>query len=98
MTTNQQKKTQWQKEKRAKNRKLIRRWKMMKGCVDCGYKGHFAALHLDHIDPKTKHTHTTGAALDYAWAKPRLKAEIAKCQVRCATCHAIRTYEERHYE
>lgn len=83
----------------AHNTKLISRWKRMKGCSVCGYKKHPTALHLDHVDPSTKSkvSKYTYKALNYYWSKERIKQELAKCQVLCANCHAIRTYEERHY-
>jgi hypothetical protein len=63
--------------------------KMASGCVDCGYANHPVALDFDHIigtklfDPSR--SPTLSAALD----------EIKKCEVVCANCHRIRTYE-RH--
>ena len=31
------------------NRLFVNRYKVYKGCVDCGYKSHPEALHLDHV-------------------------------------------------
>lgn len=74
-------------------RELINKIKMEKGCARCGYNAHPAALDFNHVlgaksfaisqDPKT------------AWQK--IKAEIDKCEVLCANCHRIHTYELRHW-
>jgi hypothetical protein len=60
-------------------------------CQDCG--GTFApwVMDFDHRDPKTK---SFALAAGHALLKARevLLAEIAKCDIVCANCHAIRTY------
>lgn len=68
----------------------IRRWldayKLRDGCVDCGYRSHHAALHFDHV--------LGGKEINVCNAKSiaQAKREIAKCVVRCANCHAVRTF------
>lgn len=88
----------WDKKRSDYHRKLIGRWKRRKGCSTCGYKEHHVALQLDHIDPSTKAKwRKQRQALNYKWSKERIKQELSKCQVLCANCHAIRTFEEEHY-
>lgn len=67
--------------------------KMERGCIDCGYRAHPAALHFDHRDPSTK-LFAIAKGLTRSWAA--IEAEIAKCDVRCANCHAIRGVVEGH--
>lgn len=59
------------------------------GCVDCGYNGHPAALHWDHVDGDKACPDRHAIRLNWAWA--RILAEVAKCELVCANCHAIRT-------
>lgn len=63
-------------------------------CVDCGEKNPIV-LDFDHIDPKSK----TGSIseLSKTWSWESLKGEIAKCEIRCANCHRIRTAEQFGY-
>lgn len=65
--------------------------KSKSGCVDCGWNGHPAALDFDHIDPKTKR-HGVGRLTK----RPQelILREVAKCVIRCANCHRIKTFEE----
>ncbi len=60
--------------------------KLGRGCVDCGFRGHPAALDFDHLGDK---------AINVSSAKSIAQAdlEIAKCEVRCANCHRIKTWE-----
>lgn len=74
-------------------RRVVARFKRMKGCTDCGYKTHPAALEFDHVDEASKRD--TVASLMYAsWSV--IKLEISKCVIRCANCHAIRTVERKY--
>ena len=76
----------------ASNRRAakIRRWldeyKLSKGCVDCGYRDHHAALHFDHVRGKKLRNVCTSKSVKQA------QAEIEKCEVRCANCHSVRTF------
>lgn len=74
----------------------LRRWldnyKLERGCVDCGYRKHNAALHFDHVEGKKIMNVCNAKSIEQA------KLEIAKCEVRCANCHAEKTfklYDER---
>lgn len=72
----------------AKLTTLTDRIKLERGCADCGYKAHPAALHFDHIEGSDK-------LLNVSQMSSRSEAvilnEISKCEVVCANCHAIRT-------
>jgi hypothetical protein len=67
---------------------IARDIKMKLGCVDCGYKAHPAALQFDHLGKKYRNVSSIVTI-------SRLLAEIEKCEVVCANCHAIRTHQ-RH--
>ena len=58
------------------------------GCVDCGIKD-VRVLDFDHV--RGHKLANIGALRNIA----RLEAEAAKCEVRCANCHRIRTIERR---
>jgi hypothetical protein len=56
-------------------------------CVDCG-ESDLRTLDFDHLRDKIKNVSQMikdGAAVE------SVKAEISKCQVRCANCHRIKT-------
>lgn len=72
---------------------MVNAIKMERGCIDCGYNAHPAALHFDHRDPSTK---SFTIAKQLTCRLDRLMAEIAKCDVRCANCHAVRSVVEGH--
>ena len=60
-------------------------------CADCG--GDFApwVMDFDHRDPANKAFNVmSGRAM--LMSRSRLMAEIAKCDIVCANCHAARTY------
>jgi hypothetical protein len=72
-------------------REMVDAHKLAAGCVDCGYKAHPAALQYDHIVAGGKSRDislmvTSGASIQ------EIMAEIDKCEVVCANCHAIRTH------
>lgn len=63
-------------------------YKIERGCTDCGYAGHPAALDFDHL-PGTEKVRDIKSGKQLGWAA--LQAEVAKCEVVCANCHRIRT-------
>lgn len=80
-----------------RHRREVREWlaayKKRKGCVDCGYRAHAAALQLDHEGTKSVEI------ADARSSVRRLKEEIRKgrCKVRCANCHSIKTWERKNH-
>ena len=79
------------KEELNRRRSVIHRHKKMCGCVDCGYNENAWALQYDHRGDKK---FEIGSSL-YGRNWDSIKAEIRKCDVRCANCHLIKTYSER---
>lgn len=59
--------------------------------MDCGYRGHPAALEFDHRDGRES---KTIGSMCYS-SRNLILMEIDKCDVVCANCHAIRTYVRR---
>ena len=74
-------------ERNRRVKRWIAEYKLARGCADCGYAGHHAALDFDHI--------TGEKELNVCFAKSIAQAqrEALKCDVVCANCHRIRTYE-----
>jgi transposase len=55
-------------------------------CAICGYDRCVAALHFHHIDPASKRFHLSMQGVTRALATAR--AEMEKCVLLCANCHA----------
>lgn len=72
--------------------KEIHEYQMQKGCADCGYNAHPAALEFDHVNGKK--LFNIGEKIGNN-SREKLWEEIAKCDVVCANCHAIRTTTRR---
>ena len=57
-------------------------------CVDCGVELPPEVMELDHVfGPKA------AKFANLAHSRKRLEAEVAKCELRCPNCHAMRHYE-----
>ena len=81
------------KQIRQHNRRLLARWKMLKGCNICDFKAeHSCQLDIDHVIKSEKDRTTFGRGIEPAWSKQRIKAELSKCQVLCKNCHAEKTF------
>jgi len=55
-------------------------------CARCGYARSIAALHFHHVDPATKSFAV--AARGVTRSLEAARAEVAKCVLLCANCHA----------
>ena len=72
--------------------KVIHEYQIAKGCADCGYNAHPAALEFDHVNGKK--LFNIGEEIG-SYSREKLWEEIAKCDVVCANCHSIRTANRR---
>jgi hypothetical protein len=61
-------------------------------CVDCGGKFPPCVYHFDHVPERGPKLFNLGSG-DYSIET--VQAEIAKCDIVCANCHAIRTWITR---
>lgn len=59
-------------------------------CVDCGQTD-IRVLEFDHVRGQKMDDISHMLSQNCGW--PRIEAEIAKCEVRCANCHRIKTNE-----
>ena len=71
--------------------KHIREYKESFGCIDCGEKYPYYMLDLDHITNDKKFS--VSSYRSYTSDINVIKDEISKCEVVCANCHRIRTYQ-----
>ena len=74
---------------RAKLREVILEAKKAP-CVDCGRVFPPCAVDMDHVRGTKRFTISRGV-----WKKitiDQLKKELAKCVVRCAVCHRVKTH------
>ena len=79
-----------------KNRAFVREIKKASACVDCG-EDRWQCLDFDHIDPSKK-SFGISAGVKSKYSIDTLQKEIDKCEIRCANCHRVRTWDERHYD
>lgn len=63
-------------------------------CADCKGFYPFYVMEFDHLDGSTKEDIVS--TMSRHVSRERIDAEIAKCELVCANCHAIRTYKRAH--
>jgi hypothetical protein len=64
-----------------------------KPCTDCGVRYPYYVMEFDHLDSETKEFNVSAGVTRASYE--RLLAEIAKCEVVCANCHAERTHQRK---
>jgi hypothetical protein len=64
-----------------------------KPCTDCGGVFHQCAMTWDHLPGTDKRSEVS--TLLQRHSRRQILAEIAKCELVCANCHAVRTYNRR---
>ena len=74
---------------RADNRQQILNYLIAHPCVDCGNTD-IRVLDFDHVYGK-KSKNISEMIQSSSWEA--IESEIAKCEVRCANCHRIKTME-----
>lgn len=77
-----------------KYREELNRIKTDAGCVDCGYNSHPEALEFDHLPGYTKLDKVSGL-FDKGGSWSLVLEEVSKCEVVCANCHRVRTFNRR---
>lgn len=70
-------------------RRYLDEVKMTRGCIDCGYDEHPAALDFDHVRGEKE------ILVSFCKSVAQADREIEKCEVRCANCHRIKTWERK---
>lgn len=60
--------------------------------MDCGGEFHYAAMTWDHL-PGSEKLFDIGSVIGRSYSLKRVLAEIEKCELVCANCHAVRTHE-----
>lgn len=85
-------KTTWRLTRR---RHWLDKYKLACGCELCGYNNAAIALQFDHIDPATKEHPHFGNLIRLKSGIKAIIAELRKCRILCANCHAIHTDWQR---
>ncbi len=78
----------WWNARRAEVRRVIDEAKS-RPCVECGIQFPLPAMQFDHV--RGVKSFNLGSANSRANNLDALREEIAKCDVVCANCHAVRT-------
>lgn len=87
----------WLRGRKAKVKRIIRNYKLKKGCNYCGYRKNWRALDMDHIDPLEKKYNFSTQAHRFV-SFDELHEEMKKCQVLCANCHRIKTHVNQDWK
>lgn len=80
------------KEKRKRNKNFILSVLLKSKCTDCK-ENNPLVLEFDHRDPKKKN-YDISLMVQWMCSIENIRKEIAKCDVRCANCHRIRTRKQ----
>jgi len=80
------------KQRRAEKEAYVRTLKESNPCVDCGKKYLACQMQYDHIG-SDKVASVSDLIRSSTMAK--IKEEIAKCELVCSNCHALRTWKRK---
>lgn len=64
-------------------------------CKDCGGTFHHHSMDFDHLPGSIK-KFSIAIASAGAFSMDRVRDEMVKCDLVCANCHRVRTYNRRH--
>lgn len=82
-------------EKSMRNRRkkiaIVRSLKEGNPCTDCKGRFHHAAMQWDHLPGTEKVANVSEMYVNHGIES--ILREIEKCELVCANCHAVRTYE-----
>lgn len=90
-TIDKERKNANQRKTRVRQRDLIRQIKELYGCIDCKNTDH-RVLDFDHVRGIKS---MDISIMVGRFSDATILDEIAKCDVRCANCHRIKTHERR---
>lgn len=62
-------------------------------CTDCNTVYHFSAMQWDHVRGEKEFNVSEMPRL--GCSREKILAEVEKCDLVCANCHAVRTYNRR---
>lgn len=74
-------------------RKFVVAYLQESSCIDCSFSD-YRALDFDHRNDKFK---DVSEMVVQGYCIERIKEEIEKCDIRCANCHRIKTFQELSY-
>jgi hypothetical protein len=83
--------THKRRQRRRERLAWYRRLKEGKPCADCGGAFHHAAMQWDHL-PGAKKDYELSNMVLRGFRRTTILEEIAKCELVCANCHAVRTF------
>lgn len=81
---------EWNDKQRARKRKFVIRVKSKLSCMDCKQSYHHSVMEFDHVRGE-KLFNIGNQGRNYVTMK-KLKDEIRKCELVCANCHRMRTW------
>lgn len=79
------------KARKIQKREYIRQVKNVP-CMDCGKKYPYYVMEFDHRKGELKFKDVASMVVE---GFDRIKIEIAKCDVVCANCHRVRTFQRK---
>jgi hypothetical protein len=77
-------------DRRRETKRIIQRVKQETPCTDCGENYPYWMMQFDHTSGDKSFTISEWA--QNCGSRDKILAEIAKCEVVCANCHANRTH------
>lgn len=78
------------KRARDRNRAYVRNLKESTRCKDCNHKFHFSVMEFDHIG--NDKNDCIARLANSPCSLDSIKEEISKCELVCANCHRLRTW------
>lgn len=72
---------------------FLKKFKESKPCSDCGISYPYFVMQFDHIGVGKKAN--VAAMASGGYSEKAMLEEISKCELVCANCHAIRTFERK---
>lgn len=77
------------KDRYRERREKIDEIKRFTPCKDCGKNWHPSQMQFDHLRDKDKNV--SDMLRNFTWE--RIQEEMNKCELVCANCHCLRTYQ-----